>query len=166
MGTEEIKTSHDLADLLENAARGLRMLPAMQLGGAHIAVPTDSVGWSEQKDGGRKQVPERLTLLAEQLPELNRSEAETCLSSLTVNAIRQLAPLLDIRIPSKAAKNEYVKLLLTQLFDAPAGQELIRTFHKRYDRTSKSKPFVVSRGVRRVPGGKDRRSDGGRVNPS
>ena len=53
------------------------------------------------------------------------------MNSLTVPAIRQLASLLGIRIPSKAIKSESISMLLSQVFDVPAGQELIRTFHKR-----------------------------------
>ena len=160
MRTDGIKTSHDLADLLEDAARGLRLLPPFELAGDQRPNLADSAQEATRKNGDKKQIQERLSILVEQLPELNRSDAEAHLVSLTVDSIRQLAPLLDVRIPSKATKREYIQILLTQLFDAPAGQELIRTFHKRSEHPSVSKSPVASRGVRRSPSGKDRGNDG------
>ena len=160
MRTDEIKTSHDLADLLEDAARGLRLLPPFELACGQRTSLSDRTQETTRKNGDKKQVQEKLAFLVEQLPELNRADAEAHLVSLTVAAIRQLAPLLDVRIPSKATKSEYIQLLLTQLFDAPAGQELIRTFHKRLDQSSDSKSSIASRGVRRSPSGKDRGNEG------
>ena len=164
MRYDRIKTSHDLADLLEDAAKALRMLPPLTLSDARGSISTNSLKDAKHRDSDQEPVQERLKLLAEQLPELGRSDAETHLVSLTVESIRQLAPLLDVRIPSKATKSEYIQLLLTQLFDAPAGQELIRTFHKRGGKTAMPKPPVASRAVRRVPVGKDRKKDGEKSN--
>lgn len=145
MTTEKIQTSHDLADLLEDAVQVLRMLPAMQLTDDQQPVRTRNAKQNRQGESDRKRMEEGLATVAKQLPELDRAEAETQLSSLTVDSIRKLAPILDIRIPSKATKDEYIKLLLSQLFDAPAGQELIRTFHKRNERRSSSKVFITPR---------------------
>ena len=163
MRHDRIKTSHDLADLLEDAARALRMLPPLELSDAQRSIAADSFKDAKRKDIDRDLVQERLTLLADQLPDLSRSEAETHLASLTVESIRQLAPLVDVRMPSKATKHEYVQLLLTQLFDAPAGQEVIRTFHKRSGKTAMSKSPAASRGDRRVPGGEDRNNEAGKL---
>ena len=159
MQPDRIRTSHDLADLLEDAARGLRMLPPLDLSDAQRGIATNILKARKRGDSDQ-EARERLTLLAEELPELSRSDAETHLVSLTVESIRRLAPMLDVRIPSKATKNEYVQMLLTQLFDAPAGQELIRTFHKRGGRTGMPKSSSGSRGGRHMPGGKARNSDG------
>ena len=150
-----IKTSHDLADLLEDAARGLRLLPPFELAGDQPTSPVDRAQETTRKNSDKKQIQERLAFFIKQLPELNRADAEAQLVSFTVDAIRQLAPLLDVRIPSKATKSEHIQLLLTHLFDAPAGHELIRTFHKRRDQSLDSKSSIASRGVRRPPSGKD-----------
>ena len=150
MRRDKIRTSHDLADLLEDVAKGLRMLPPLDLSDAQQDLATDILKSRKRGDSDQEAVRERLTLLAEELPRLSRSDAETHLVSLTVDSIRQLAPMLDVRIPSKATKNEYVQMLLTQLFDAPAGQELIRTFHKRGSRTAEQ---TQSRGARVKRGG-------------
>ena len=160
MRDDRIRTSHDLADLLEDAARGLRMLPPLDLSDAQRGIATDILKGRKRGDSDQEAVRERLRLLAEKLPGLSRSDAENHLVSLTVGSIRQLAPMLDVRLPSKATKNEYVQMLLTQLFDAPAGQELIRTFHKRGSRAGMPKSLASSRGDRRMPGGKARHSDG------
>ena len=161
MRHERIKTYHDLADLLEDAARVLRMLPPLELSDAQQSIVLDGLKGRKRRNRDHESVQERVALLAEQLPKLSRADAKTQLASLTVESIRQLAPMLDVRIPSKATKNEYIELLLTQLFDAPAGQELIRTFHKRVGRTAIPKPLAGEREVRPVPGGKDR-NDGER----
>ena len=62
---------------------------------------------------------------------LTRDEAAAELRNLKVDSIRRLAASLGIRIPSKATKSEATSTLLAHVFDIPAGQELIRTFHRR-----------------------------------
>ena len=131
MKTHGIKTSHDLADALEGAARALRMVPPFELSGFRQNPQTGGVVDGPLKQDHGKHSQDSLVILAQELPDLSRSEAEYRISSLTVESIRQLAQVLDIRMPSKATKHVYIELLLTQLFDVPVGQELIRTFHKR-----------------------------------
>ena len=143
-----IKTSHDLADLLEDTARVLRMLPAMQLVDVRKPSSADSTAHFQNDRVGQERRLPNVSALKEQLPALDRTAAETQLCSLTVDLIRQLASSLDVRIPSKATKPESIKLVLSQLFDAPAGQELIRTFHKRNDPASTTKPLLASSKVR------------------
>lgn len=135
MALDEMETSHELADALEVIARALRMLPAVRLDDSTEDITGRRKRSIGQKSVGQAHMPEELTLFAETLPELSRLEAEACLNSLTVSSIREIAPLLDIRIPSKGTKGQYIQLLLTQLFDAPAGQELIRTYHKRHQKS-------------------------------
>ena len=155
-----IKTSHDLANLLEDAARGLRLLPPFELAGDQRTILADRTQETTRKNSNKKQIQERVAFFIEQLPKLNRADAEAHLISLTVDAIRQLAPLLDVRIPSKATKSEHIQLLLTHLFDAPAGHELIRTYHKRREQSSDSKSSIASRRLRRSPSGKDHGNQG------
>ena len=162
MRTDDINTSHDLAELLENAARLLRMLPEIQLNDAGPDVSSKNPDSKVvQKVYSRELTADHLSLLAERIPELGRADAEAQLTSLTVGSIKQLAPLLDIRMPSKATKDEYIKLLLMQLFDAPAGQELIRTFHKRSSSKSEPNRFLASQSNLRSPGGKGPAKDSG-----
>ena len=149
-----IRNSHDLADLLEKTAFALRALPPLEL--AEDERTGERNGRTRSQRVRRQEVQERLNRFVDQLPGLSRTDAENELASLTVAAIRQLAPMLDVRIPSKATKSEYIRLLLIQLFDAPAGQELIRTFHKRNDRTSLMKSSAQSPPPKLVPTGKDR----------
>ena len=70
--------------------------------------------------------------LSRRFSSLERGDAEAELKNLKADAIRQLAAALGIRIPSKATKAEASSMLLAQVFDIPAGQELIRTFHRRH----------------------------------
>ena len=163
MTTGKIQTSHDLADLLEDAVKVLRMLPAMQLTETRQPIRTRTAELVSEND--RIKTEENLDVVATQITKLDRRDAEGELASLTVDAIRKLAPLLDVRVPSKATKDEYIKLLLNQLFDAPAGQELIRTFHKRNERRSNSKMFVTPRRVRRLPSDKESTKDGSGTQP-
>ena len=137
MENDGIRTSHDLADLLEDAARVLRMLPVMVLDTEQQPKKGLRTGKSGMSSTDKKDAKESLLLLANRLPALDRTEAQHQLASLTVALIRQLGHLLNVRIPSKGTKDESINLLLTHLFDAPAGQELIRTFHKRNTAASK-----------------------------
>ena len=129
MDTRDIKTSLDLADALENIATVLRAVPEFQI--------TEHPQVSETlhaKKMPQKKAHHRISDvedLAKRLPDLSRDGAETEMKALTVPSIRLLASLLEIRIPSKMTKNETIDMLLSHVYDIPAGQELIRTFHKR-----------------------------------
>lgn len=70
--------------------------------------------------------------LSRRFSSLERGDAEAELKNLKTDSIRQLAAALGIRIPSKATKAEATSTLLAHVFDIPAGQELIRTFHRRH----------------------------------
>ena len=135
MASEHVKTSHDLADELESAARALRNAPAVPLTDASEPLkksPGRSTSAGSNSLGGRR--PE-LEELVEQLATMERTSAEPELRSLPVTAARRVAKILGLRVPSRATKDETVDLLLAQLFEVPAGQERIRTFHER-NRTS------------------------------
>ena len=161
MEIDRIRTSHDLADLLEEAAQVLRMLPAMPLASVRRSEGTGASDSKEQGGGHRRRLSETLQSLAEKLPQIDRLEAETELSSLPVYSIQQLAPLLGVRMPSKATKNEYIRLLLSQVFDAPAGQEVVRTFRGKDDLLARSKSVNVRRRIGEAPEGRDRSGDAG-----
>ncbi len=140
MRNDGIKTSHDLAEILENAARALRMMPPIKM--TEDEALRDSRGIGKKRRG--KQAPKKLSDnelidLAGEISRVDRSSAENRLASQTISDIRQIADTLGIRTPSKATKSEYIRLLLMQLFDAPAGQELIRTFHERNQRNRSPK---------------------------
>ena len=146
MDTNKIRTSHDLADILEDAVRVLRMLPDMQLSKLDQNSDSSSIlshsttGPNEENDQGC--IKDDLTRLADQFNELGREKAENEISALTVPAIREVASLLQIRIPSRATKADSINMILSQVFDVPAGQELIRTFHKRNSQIPASKSFA------------------------
>lgn len=131
MATNDIRTSHDLADVLEDAAKALRRFPELSLSNLdQILAEATSV---KQDLAEVKPTPAKFNLeeLAKRLPTLERSDAESEVVNLTVDSIRQLSSLLGIRLPSKATKAQATSMLLAQVFDIPAGQELIRTFHQR-----------------------------------
>ena len=138
MKTDGIKTTHDLAEYLEEVAKGLRFLPEMALEDANRKRPAKKVmddgPVARQSNNAVKH--EELKVLADQIRDLTKGEAEAHLFSLTVASIRQLAPLVGIRVPSKATKDEYVETLLLHLFDIPKGHEVIRTFRDRQRATS------------------------------
>ncbi len=127
MLTKRIRTSHELADTLEELAKALRMLPEFEMHPENLTQPSRQ---PSAPDSGHK-VPSRMAELADTLHSLQRDDAEGELNALTLPALRQLSKLLQIRIPSRATKAETVRMLLEQVFDLPSGQELIRTFHTR-----------------------------------
>ena len=130
MATNDIKTSHDLAEALEDAAKALRAVPNLSLYELGQILAEGKAQRSNVKASAGKAKFD-LSDLAARLPNLERDEAESELNALNVDSLRQLATLLGIRIRSKMPKSQSVALLLAQLFDIPAGQELIRTFHRR-----------------------------------
>lgn len=127
MDFSHIKTSRDLADLLESVAKVLRTIPEYDITEFHKSFDTN--GPQKGATSFKSEIP--LDELAYRLPTLNREEAHLEIQSLTIASMRQLASHLQIRIPSKATKSETVSMLMSQIFDLPAGQERIRTFHKR-----------------------------------
>lgn len=127
MDYKDVKTSHDLADVLESVANLLRSIPEYELG----KVRQNFKDTDNQKNSEDPQIQITLTELASRLSEFGRENAETELKKLTLESMRHLATSLKIRIPSKASKADTINILLTQLFDIPAGQERIRTFHNR-----------------------------------
>lgn len=154
MDRDRIDTSHDLADFLEGIARTLRQLPSFKLEGLEREIVGTATGPSKDRQREQKRAEPDLGILADRLRKIDRSEAETQLSELTLESIRRIAPILDIRIPSRAKKDESIEMLLVHLFDAPAGQELIRTFHKRYGRSSQVGSPGNARDLRRHPSGR------------
>lgn len=156
MDPDKIETSHDLADFLGEVAETLRHLPSVKLAEFREDAAGNVAGSVRDRRRKQSRSDAELEVLASQLGQLDRSEAETRLSSLTVESIRKIAPMLNIRIPSRAKKDESIEMLLLHLFDAPAGQELIRTFHKRYGKAGRGKSVGASRTEPRSLGGKGR----------
>jgi len=137
MVTDQIKTSHDLADALEGVVKTLRGLPAFKI--------ADGPGLQEQDvrirgQGKSNAYPVYIQRISERLRDLSRKDAEEEINSLTLPEIRQIAAVQGIRVPSRATKSETAAMLLAQVFDMPAGQELIRTFHKRKAHSSGPRP--------------------------
>ena len=131
MDINNIKTSRDLADLLEDVVKLLRTLPELPLKDTGLELETLNHQMENQNNTGHKQNHAPSSDLVSRLPDLGRDNAKEEIQSLTLDAIRQLATSLEIRIPSRATKSETVQMLLEQVFDMPAGHDRIRTFHKR-----------------------------------
>lgn len=131
MVANDIQTSHDLAAALESAAQALRAFPELSLLELSQTLaqtqPHKKVAEKPVKSSDISSVED----LSTRFSSLERSEAEAELGSLKVDAIRQLGTALGIRMPSKLTKAQATSMLLAQVFDIPAGQELIRTFHQR-----------------------------------
>lgn len=119
--------SHELGEILSALTLALRK-HQMRESGRRIGGEKDLGSESTE---GERQCSVALLGLANRMPSLERSTAEMELAGLTVSDIRKLAGILHIRVPSKIKKIEAVNMLLEQVFDLPAGQQLIRTFHKR-----------------------------------
>ena len=133
MAVDNLRTSHDLANELEELAkvlRGLPELPLSKLGQILPKLKSSKTVCGKRDDG---LVRDQLEDLVNKLPTLDKSEARSQLAPLTVESIRQLATMLGFRMPSKLNKSQAIDMLLEQVFDIPAGQELIRTFHRRKD---------------------------------
>ena len=159
MNTHNIKTSHELADMLEGVAKAsrefantlegvanvLREPPELQLTEPGQTLDVPDVPKNVQQKDNKQSAQFPLADLANRLPTLEKADAEAELKTLKVDSLRQLASLLGIRMPSKATKSESINMLLSQVFDIPAGQELIRTFHKR----NPSPPRLENGAVRR-----------------
>ena len=124
------KTTHDLADQLEAIARQLRdsMAIELPLGEASGDLSNSSKAPRESKSASN---PSKLSQMASQLPDMNIEEAEPQLRSLPVTDLRALAQISGIRVASRATKDDTIDALIAFLYKAPAGQELIRTFHER-----------------------------------
>ena len=142
MVTDQIKTSHDLADALEGMVKILRGLPAFQI--------ADGPGLQKQDvrirgQGKSSGYPVYIQRISDRLRDLSRKDAEDEINSLTLPEIRQIAAMQGIRVPSRATKSETAVMLLAQVFDMPAGQELIRTFHKRKAHSSGARPKSLAR---------------------
>lgn len=118
---------HELGELLSAFALALRKHQMQDL---DRRVGEEKAASIERAEDERQCVV-ALSGLADRLPNLERSMAEAELANLTVSNVRKLAGMLQIRIPSKIKKDEAVNMLLEQVFDLPARQQLIRTFHKR-----------------------------------
>lgn len=131
MAIRDVETTHDLATFLEETARLLRAIPPILL--AEGKAFDEGIEVATEHGRGNKEAEEDTThaALAEKLQELGRENAQDELQSLTVDGIRRTAASLGIRIPSKSKKSDAIDLVLAQVFDMPAGQELLRTFHKR-----------------------------------
>jgi hypothetical protein len=131
MAIRDVGTTHDLANFLEEAARALRALPSMPLAQEETRETSEGESTELWRGGKKSDADQRHIALAETLQGLAREDARNELQSLTVDGIRGTAASLGIRVPSKSRKSDAVDLVLAQMFDVPAGQELLRTFHKR-----------------------------------
>lgn len=125
---KRLHTSYDLAQLLESWAKVLRSLPELPL----QEFKKDSMG---QKTRSRNSSDDNnadngLVDLAAQLPTYDKEMARASLDTLTVPQIRKISTLLRIRTPSKARRVELIDMLLAHVFDIPAGQDVVRTFHR------------------------------------
>ena len=128
---EMVKTSRHKTNLLEEMVELLRTPPELPLSDVDLKSETPNNRMEIRKNAGHRQGQRPLSDLASRLSTLGKENAEAEIQSLTLEAIRQLASHLDIRIPSRATKLETIKMLLEQVFDVPAGHERIRTFHER-----------------------------------
>ena len=133
-GIERLETTDEVASVLEAVAKKLRSLPSAGLYGNHLGSPEHT----PDRKARPKGPPVDLPSLSREVPQMSRVVAEETLGSLTVPSLRELAPLLNIRAPSRATKPELVQLLLSQLFDVPEGQQLISTYHRRRQGTRRS----------------------------
>ena len=137
MKEDQIRTSYDLADYLEATARALRILPCVELSEVRASSVRRTGNRQQRKDRQTNELDSNLASFATRLTEISKEAARDRLSELSIDSIRQLASVFEIRVPSKGTKAEFVDLLIAQLFDAPSGQELIRTFHKRHGFSSR-----------------------------
>ena len=126
MNMQDFRTTHDLADYLEDIAKGLRFLPPVLLEDARIQDPPRRVKATPAMRQTPSTPPEELKVLADEIRGLTRDEAENHLLSLSVASIREVGRLVGIRLHSKAPKDEHVERLLLHLFDMPRGAEVIR----------------------------------------
>jgi type II secretory pathway component PulK len=131
METKNIKTSHDMAVALEGFAKILRAYPEFRLPEFEQSLDESNAQTSGRKTADKNRIQFRLEDLANRFPNLEKSTAQAEIETLTVDSIRQLSVLLGIRMPSKLKKSQAIEMLLEQVFDIPAGQELLRTFHRR-----------------------------------
>ena len=132
METESVRTTLDLAILLEHVARKLRAIPEMEI--SFVADESKSETALDSDDAKSREARHRIVVdkLSTYIERLDRQGAEAELANLSVSEIRELAALFHVRIPSKVRKSEAISMTLSQLVDMPAGQELLRTFHERH----------------------------------
>lgn len=131
MSARNIQTSHDLAAALEAAAQALRAFPDLSLQELSQTLAQGQPPKKAAASAGKPLGQAQLDDLSRRFSSLERGEAEAELKNLKTDSIRQLAASLGIRIPSKANKVQATSTLLAHVFDIPAGQEIISTFHQR-----------------------------------
>lgn len=133
MTLPKIKTLHDIADYLEKMAVLIRSLPDVPLSNLNTYESISTTSTKKPKSQAATGLAEGdLQELADSLTDISREGAQEELDGLNLSSLRALSSLLGIRVPSRASKAETVSTLLWQLFDSPAGQERIRTFHRRH----------------------------------
>ena len=131
MAPESIRTTLDLAKMLEKIAAALRAMPEIEISG--VAEHRRRATKLDNEIAKKRETRQRTVMesLSAHIERLDREGAEAELATLSIPEIRELASLFHVRIPSKVRKSEAISITLSQLVDMPADQELLRTFHER-----------------------------------
>ncbi|MFN8797459.1 MAG: hypothetical protein ACK5YH_03945 [Pseudanabaena sp.] len=115
------KTTHELADLLEEVAALLRDLPDLSL--TKLKDLYQGLGQNEtiRSDVG-------LDDSVESISSLSRSEAESKLNKLTNKKLLEFCKKSKIKVGSKQTKSSLVKQILWSCFDAKVDLDHIASY--------------------------------------
>ncbi len=113
------RTTHELAQLLEETAQALRQMPDMLLSGILT-----------QRARKKKPMAD-IAELVSMLPQLSKEEATRRLNELGQGQLVQLCKEMKVNVGSKRTKPSLVQQVLWQLFDAGDELERIRNFEEQ-----------------------------------
>lgn len=113
------RTTHQLAELLEEIVEALRQMPDIPLSEIQ---PSRSSKTKPTVD---------IAELASVLPQLNKDEAAARLDQLGQKQLVQLCRHMKVNVGSKRTKSNLVHQILWQLFEAKNELERIRTYEEK-----------------------------------
>ncbi|MEW6236971.1 MAG: hypothetical protein AB1656_16425 [Candidatus Omnitrophota bacterium] len=112
------RTTHELANMLSEIADALKQMPDMSL--------------MDLKPPQKKQKPIiDISALLDQLPKMNKENAEAQLKKLKVAELSELCKQMNVSIGSRRTKENYVKQIIWQLFESKSELEFIRTYEEK-----------------------------------
>ncbi|MFB3786687.1 MAG: hypothetical protein ACE15F_09975 [bacterium] len=112
------RTTHTLAELLEEVTQALRQMPD---------IPLSEL---KTKEKPKKKPEVDLSHLIAHFPQFTREEAETRLKALKQKELIELCKGLQVTVGSRKTKALMIKQILWDAFDSKIELERIRTYEE------------------------------------
>lgn len=114
-----VRTTHSLAELLEEVTQALRLMPDIPLTELKV------------KEKPKKKPEVDISQLIAQFPQFSREEAETKLKVLKQKELVELCKGLLVTVGSRKTKALMIKQILWDIFDSQSELERIRTYEEK-----------------------------------